>query len=133
PLSWKGSPCSPALTRPAAARAISPSTIPASDGRRAFKGAARKLVAENNQRLVLSRRELLYGRQISRRRRARRWRAGAGLPLAFARRRFFALLRRALPAAGHFHLRRTGIRTVARAPDGVPEADASDGGIHDLP
>ena len=55
--------------------------------------------------------------------------ATAGLPLAFPWRRFSALLRRALPAAGHLHLRRTGIRAVARAPDRVFEADAADGEI----
>ena len=36
--------------------------------------------------------------------------ATPGLPLPFAWRRFHALLRGALPAAGHLHLRRTGVR-----------------------
>ena len=40
------------------------------DGRRAFKGAARKLAAEDHQRLVLPRRELLLRCAISRRGRA---------------------------------------------------------------
>ena len=40
---------------------------------------------------------------------------------------FLALLRRALPAAGHLRLRRTGIRVVALAPDRISEADAADG------
>ena len=57
----------------------------------------------------------------------------AGLPLAFPWRRFSALLRGALPAAGHLHLRRTGIRTVALAPDRIPEADAADGEYRPLP
>ena len=38
----------------------------------------------------------------------------ARFPLPFARRRLSALLRGALPAPGHLHLRRTGIRAVAR-------------------
>ena len=37
------------------------------DGRPAFEGAARELAAEDHQRLVLPRRELLFGRAISRR------------------------------------------------------------------
>ena len=45
----------------------------------------------------------------------------------------FALLRGALPAPGHLHLRRTGIRAVALAPDRVPEADAADGEYRPLP
>ena len=54
-------------------------------------------------------------------------RTAAGLPVPFARRGLFALLRGALPAPGHLHLRRAGIRAVALAPDGIPEADAADG------
>ena len=58
---------------------------------------------------------------------ARIARAAAGFPLAFARRGLSALLRGALPAAGHLHLRRTGIGAVAGAPDGISEAAAADG------
>ena len=50
-----------------------------------------------------------------------------GLPLAFAWRRFPALLRGALPAPGHLHLRRTGIGAVAGASDRVPETVAAHG------
>ncbi len=46
---------------------------------------------------------------------------------------FFALLRGALPAPGHLHLRRAGIGAVALAPDRVFEADAADGGYRPLP
>ncbi|MEH2606839.1 energy-coupling factor transporter ATP-binding protein EcfA2 [Bradyrhizobium sp. AZCC 1588] len=59
--------------------------------------------------------------------------ATAGLPISFARRRLLALLRRALPAAGHLHLRRTGIRALAIAPDRVSETDAADGPDRPLP
>jgi AAA domain len=57
----------------------------------------------------------------------------ARLPLAFPRRGFFALLRRALPEARHLHLRRTGIRAVAVTPDRVSKADATDGSFRQLP
>jgi hypothetical protein len=40
---------------------------------------------------------------------------------------------RALSETGHLYLRRTGIGAVAGAPDRIPEADAADGGVHDLP
>ena len=59
--------------------------------------------------------------------------ARAGFPLAFPRRRLHALLRGALPAAGNFHLRRTGIGAVALAADRIPEAAAADGRIGRLP
>ena len=63
-----------------------------------------------------------------------RWEAArCRLPLAFAWRGVSALLRRTLSAPGHLHLRRTGIRAVALAPDRVPEADAADGGYRPLP
>jgi hypothetical protein len=55
------------------------------------------------------------------------------LPFPFARRRLFSLLRGALPKPGHLHLRRAGIGAVARAPAGIPETDAADGDVHDLP
>ena len=55
----------------------------------------------------------------------------ARLPLAFPRRGIPALLRGALPAAGHLHLRRTGIGAVTGAPDRIPEAVAADGAVHD--
>ena len=48
----KGSQCWPAMTRPAAARAICRSIIPGDreDGRSALEGAARKLAAKDHQR-----------------------------------------------------------------------------------
>ena len=49
------------------------------------------------------------------------------LPVAFPWRRFSALLRGALPAPGHLHLRRAGIGAVAGASDRIPEALATDG------
>jgi len=45
----------------------------------------------------------------------------------------FALLRRALPAAGHLHLRRAGIGAIAGAPDRIPQAVASHGPFGNLP
>jgi hypothetical protein len=57
----------------------------------------------------------------------------AGLPLALAWRGIFEILRGALPKPGYLHLRRAGIGAVARAPTGIPEADAADGDVHDLP
>ena len=56
------------MTKPAAARAIVPvdhSDARGGDGRTAFDGTSRKLAAEDHQRLVLPRRELLLGRAIS--------------------------------------------------------------------
>ena len=58
---------------------------------------------------------------------------GAEFPLLFSWRGLSAFLRGALPAPGPRHLRRAGIGAVAGAPDGIPEADAADGGVHDLP
>src|ERR1700756_4788442 len=87
------------------------------------EGAARELAAEDHQWLVLPRRELFLGREIS-----GSGRPGipdgsyaAGLPFSFPRRRFFALFHRALPAPGHFHLRRAGIGAVAVTPDRIPK------------
>ena len=54
-------------------------------------------------------------------------RTAARFPVAFPRRGFHALLRGALPAAGHLHLRRAGIGAVAGAPDRVSETAAADG------
>ena len=131
----KASRCSPAMTKPAAARAIGRSIIPtrsrrwaASFRRRcAQAGCRRSPMAGSFAPRASSR-----SRDISTRPRDDVG-AAAGLPLAFARRRLLALLRGALPAAGHLHLRRTGIGAVAGAPDRIPEADAADGEVHDLP
>src|ERR1700722_15065631 len=106
------------------------------DGRAIVEGVARKLVAEDHQWLVLPRREFLLGREISGPGGAgiSAWgRAAARLPLAFARRGFPALLRGALPEAGHLHLRRAGIRAVAVPPNRIFEADAANGRIKNLP
>ena len=74
-------------------------------------------------------RELLLGRAISRRGRAGRSARGtsARLPVAFAWRGLPAFFRRALPEAGHLHLRRTGIGVVAEPPARIPQAAAPDG------
>jgi hypothetical protein len=53
--------------------------------------------------------------------------------LSHSRRGLFAILRGALSAPGHLHLRRTRVRVVALAPDGIPEADAADGKFRPLP
>src|SRR5258706_3123720 len=119
------------MTKPAAARATGRRSFSGGggDGRRAFRGAARELAAEDHEGLVLPGGEFLFGGQISR----RSWQPFCRLPLSFARRRLFAVLRGTLPEAGHLHLRRTGSRAVARAPNGIFEADAADGAVHDLP
>lgn len=68
--------------------------------------AAGELAAEGHQWLVLSGREFLFNRPISRRSGPRTVeRTAPGFPLAFARRGLSALLRGALPAPGHLHLR----------------------------
>ena len=54
-----------------------------------------------------------------------------GLPVPLAWRGLHAFLRGAMPEAGPLHLRRTGIRAVAGAADGVSETDAPHGAIHD--
>src|SRR5258707_615086 len=119
------------MTKPAVARVIGRRSFQCDggDGRSAFRGTACELASEDHQGLVLPGREFLFDRKISR----RSWQPLCRLPFAFARRRLLAVLRRALPETGHLHLRRTGSRAVADAPDGVSETAAAHGAVHDLP
>src|SRR5436190_21480650 len=106
------------------------------NGRSIVQRIARQLAAQNHQWLVFPRRKLFLGRPIPGRdgpEISNGRRPTARLPLAFAWRGFSTLLRGTLPAPGHLHLRRTGIRTVALAPDRVPEADAANGRYRPLP
>src|SRR5215204_6330835 len=106
------------------------------NGRPVVQRVAGELAAQNHQWLVFPRRKLFLGRSLLGRdgpERSDRKRPAARLPLPFPWRRLFALLRGALPAPGHLHLRRTGIRAVAFAPDRVSETDAADGRDRALP
>ena len=126
----KGSPCSPAMTRPAAARGTCRSIIPMRwrrwaatlHGAYAQAGCPRSPTAGSSAPRASSRWRDIWIRSSE-----NRWRAASGLSLAFPRRRLSAFLRGTLPAAGHLRLRRAGVGVVALAPDRIPEADAADG------
>src|SRR6185503_9512683 len=96
---------------------------------------ARELAAENHQWLVFPRRKLLHGRALSRRGGARidGRPATAGLSFALAWRGILALLRGAMSAPGHLHLRRAGVGAVAVPADRVPEAVAPHGPFGRVP
>ena len=105
---WKGSRCSPATTRPAAARATCRSIIPRRSRR--WAAACRRRCARAGCRR--SRTDGSSAPKASSRSRAisigRRWKPidnSAGLPFAFARRGLPAIFRGAMPVAGHLHLR----------------------------
>jgi predicted ATPase len=59
--------------------------------------------------------------------------AATRLPVAFARGRLPAFLRGALPAAGHLHFRRAGVRFVAVAANRVSQAAAAHGAVGHMP
>jgi len=129
PLCSRGSRCSPATTMPVAARATGLSTIPRRPRPWAvnFRRPCARAGSPKSPMAGSSAPRPSFRRQVSR----RGW-EHVGFPLLFARRGFSALLRRAVPAAGHLHLRRAGIRVVALPPDGIFEANAPDGAVHDL-
>ena len=127
---WKGSPRSPAMTKPAAARVICRSIIRTRLRRWAVSCPtalrASWLPKITNGWFFRAESFFSVARYLDKAARETGGRA-AGFSLPFPWRGLFALLRGALPAAGHLHLRRAGIRAVAVAPDGVLETDAADG------